>query len=70
MLPGETIRSGASPFCDECGEYLKFRVLRSGAGWYVGTMCCVGPYTRESGYYGNREECERALEEGTVQWRA
>lgn len=64
MLHGETIASGASPFCPDCGQRLKLRVLRSNAGYYIGTQCCCGPYNRESGYYHTHEQAERALRTG------
>lgn len=58
MLPGETILSGA-PVLPGVSE---FQVLRSNAGWYVGTMCEEGPYSRESGYFKTREEAQSALD--------
>lgn len=69
MQPGETIRSGLSDRCPDCGEKLEFTVLKSAAGYYVGTWCCCGPYTRESGYYRTREECQDAWELGLMKWR-
>lgn len=69
MLPGETIRSGASPVCEDCGLKLEFQVCRSNAGFYVGTWCECGPYSRESGYYRTREECQKALDTGNLSWR-
>lgn len=44
--------------------HLKFQVLTSFAGHYVGTECDCGPYSRESGYYKLREDAEKALETG------
>lgn len=68
MLPGETIRSGASNEC--CGKKLELQVLQSGAGYYIGTICeQCGPYSRESGYYGSKEEAAEALKNGNVNWR-
>lgn len=68
MLPGETIRSGASPNC--CGKKLEFQVLQSGAGYYIGTFCDrCGPYSRESHYYRTREDAEKALQTNLVHWR-
>ena len=43
----------------------KIAVHRSGAGFYVGTSCQCGPYSRESGYYPTREGAEKALASGT-----
>lgn len=67
MLPGETILSGASPVC--CGVRLPFKVLRSAAGYYIGTFCdACGPYSRETGYYPTREDAQRELDNGPA-WR-
>lgn len=67
MLDGETIKSGAAKVCDECHVDVLTRlgVLRSGAGYYVGTTCECGPYSRESGYYGTRAQAEAALSSGS-----
>lgn len=60
---GETIATGASPKC--CGKVLQFKVLCSGAGFYIGTFCDNhGPYSRESGYYPTREAAQAALDSG------
>lgn len=64
MIPGETILSGASPYCPDCGKLLRFEVLRSAAGYYIGTYCCCGPYSRESGYYQTKEAAQEALNMG------
>ncbi len=61
MIPGETILTGASPTCADCGETPPFAVLKSGAGFYIGTMCACGPYSRESGYYATAREAADAL---------
>jgi hypothetical protein len=59
-LPGETILLGAPARC--CGpEPLTFQVLRSGAGWYIGTICTCGPYTRESRYFETEAQALDAL---------
>jgi hypothetical protein len=64
MIPGETIASGASSTCSECSKKVELEVLRSGAGFYIGTQCECGPYSRESGYYGTREAAAAALQSG------
>ena len=64
MLPGETIASGAPPRCEECGTMPKLDVYLSGAGFYIGTYCQCGPYTRESGYYRTRELAQAAFVSG------
>ena len=43
----------------------KLDVYRSGAGYYIGTYCNCGPYTRESGYYRTRELAQANLDSGT-----
>lgn len=61
VMHGETLATGASPTCPDCGVEVKLQVLRSQAGYYVGTQCHCGPYSRESGYYRTAEEAERDL---------
>jgi hypothetical protein len=61
MIPGETIANGASKTCTECQVTLFLKVCQSAAGYYVGTQCNCGPYSRESGYFGSREDAELAL---------
>ena len=67
MLQGETIMSGASDLCGDCKEKLAIKVCQSGAGYYLGTWCHCGPYSRETGYMGHGPEgkarAERALEQ-------
>ena len=63
MIIGETIATGA-PSCPDCGVDLELSVLRSGAGFYIGTMCDCGPYSRESAYFDSHEEAEEALKDG------
>lgn len=65
MLQGETILSGAPVRCPECNTYTGigvFSVLKSSAGYYVGTFCKCGPYSRET-EYGTREQAEIWLQE-------
>ena len=72
-LPGETIHLGASPICCDCGRTVELQVMRSAAGWYVGTQCDCGPYSRETGYYKSAEDAHAALDrnnnEDTVDFR-
>ena len=59
-LPGETGHINTK--CAECGEFLPARILRSAAGYYIGTFCPnCGPYSRESGYYKTWEDADKAL---------
>lgn len=69
MIPGETILSGANPNCYDCGKPVKWDVMRSPAGYYIGTYCnnraCEArgePHSRESDYFRTREEAEKELE--------
>ena len=64
MQPDETIASGTSPACPDCGIRLSLEVLQSAAGFYIGTRCDCGPYSRESGYFKSRTLASAALLEG------
>ena len=64
MLPGETLATGADPTCSDCNHTPKLEVYMSGAGYYIGTYCMCGPYSRESGYYATREQAVKALARG------
>jgi len=70
MLPRETIHSGASRVCEDCGTSVVEKVMRSAAGFYIGTECSCGPYSRESGYYKTREEAEKALKTNRIKYRS
>lgn len=59
MLPGEIGHNNT--ICPDCSTELKLQVLRSFAGFYLGTQCYCGPYSRESGYFKTREDAEKAL---------
>ena len=51
--------------CVQCNQVLDGKVLKTPAGWYVGTWCTnCGPYSRESGYFSSKEEAQEALERG------
>jgi len=50
-LPGETLHTGADPICAVCKQTAKMRVCHSNAGFYIGSYCGCGPYTRESLHY-------------------
>ena len=64
MLPGETIASGAPTTCADCFKDVQNEVLQSAAGYYIGSICECGPYSRESGYYRTEEDAQRALDDG------
>lgn len=64
MIPGETISSGANRTCQDCGLVMKDEVLHSGGGYYIGTQCDCGPYSRESDYFRDYEEARLALQTG------
>jgi hypothetical protein len=63
MLPGETILSGAPDICPDCDTYCAFQILESGAGYYIGTTCKCGPYSRESIYLKSRAAAGVALKD-------
>ena len=63
-LPGETIAAGAVPRCEDCDKMPHLAVYESGAGFYIGTYCHCGPYTRESGYHPTREDAQAILKRG------
>ncbi len=65
--PNETIATGAEPRCPDCQTMPKIGIHRSAAGFYVGSWCHCGPYSRESGYYPTREAAEVALASGAYQ---
>lgn len=64
VMPKETIARGASPTCIDCRETPELGVYKSPAGFYIGTVCMCGPYSRESDYYTTRELAEAALKKG------
>ena len=64
MLQDETITTEAASVCPECNTKLENRVLESGAGYYIGTWCNCGPYSRESGYYPIKAIAEMVLKSG------
>lgn len=64
VLKGETIKTGASPVCPDCDKVLTLQVCKSHAGYYVGTMCYCGPYSRESRYFPYAYQAEEALKSG------
>lgn len=69
MLPGETLNSGAPKTCPECGVTVELAPYQSNAGWYLGSYCNCGPYSRESEYYDTREELEEAIKNNRVRMR-
>jgi uncharacterized Zn finger protein len=63
-FPGETGHINTE--CMDCGSPLPAKVLKSGAGYYIGTFCDnCGPYSRESGYYPDLVSAQEALRKGT-----
>jgi hypothetical protein len=59
-LPGECVND-TTTICHECGAELNIDIQKSAAGFYVGFWCPeCGPYSRESGYYRNYEDAEKA----------
>lgn len=64
MIEGETLETGAPHVCGDCRTAPVLGVWQSAAGYYVGTRCSCGPYTRESGYYASEESAREALASG------
>jgi hypothetical protein len=64
MLKGETILSGGPTVCSECKVRPQLRVCHSNAGYYIGTMCNCGPYSRESDYYPTYVAADVAFKKG------
>jgi len=62
VLTGETLLTGAQRMCPDCQITVDVKVCRSNAGWYIGSECKCGPYSRESKYYPSYEEAEMMLE--------
>lgn len=56
VLPGETVATGASDTCSDCGTKMELKICHSAAGFYIGYECQCGPYSRESSYYKTREQ--------------
>jgi len=63
VMKGETIAMGAPWICPDCKTVPVLGVYKSGAGWYIGTYCNCGPYSRESDYYHSKEICEQHFAE-------
>lgn len=48
--------------CPTCRNEMRREVLCTPAGYYVGRYCNhCGPYSRESGYFSEREHAEQEL---------
>lgn len=60
-IENETILSGAAALCLDCSRKPDWRVLQSPAGWYVGTICNCGPYSRETEYFDDENLANEAL---------
>ena len=69
VMHGETIHLGASPRCIGCGKLLEPKVCRFAEGYYIGTICCMGPNSRESHYYPSEESAQEALETNNINYR-
>lgn len=61
MLPKETIVAGAEPHCDLCNSGVNVEVCQGMSGWYIGTDCSCGPFSRETEYFASEEEARKAL---------
>ena len=70
VMQGETLATGAPDFCKSCQKFVSLSVMQSGAGWYIGSFCDCGPYSRESGYYATKREADSDFEDGSWEPRA
>jgi len=65
MHPGENTHPDR---CEDCNCELKLTVVRTPAGYFIGTVCDCGPcYSRESDYYRTQEKAQKALETGSYE---
>jgi hypothetical protein len=48
--------------CEDCKEQMPLKVMRSGAGYYLGRQCKCGPFSRESKYFKSAEEAQEYLD--------
>ena len=46
---------------EEADQYTDLRTLRSGAGWYVGTLFEGGPGTRDTDYFADENDADLVL---------
>lgn len=63
-LPKETLATGASNICPDCHKKVTVTVMHSNAGYYIGSYCDCGSYSRESDYYEREEIAEAAFKSG------
>lgn len=61
VVPRETIGNGAEKTCPDCGVRPEIKVCSSMAGYYIGTHCDCGPYSRESDYFKTWKLAETVL---------
>lgn len=64
VMPRETILLGADKTCPDCKVTLKMNIYWSPAGYYIGTFCNCGPYSRESSYYSTEGLAKGTLQNG------
>ena len=62
-LPGECVND-TQTVCVECDTALNIQLCKDGGLLRRVLLRQCGPYSRESGYYRNREEAELALSKG------
>lgn len=63
-LTGQTIATGKPKQCVKCRQIPALQVVGCGDGYYIGTVCDCGPYTRESDHYGTSREANDRLRFG------
>ena len=61
MFPGETVHTGANGGEFGTNGYSQIQVMKSPAGYYLGTTYNNMPGTRETEYFFNEKDAEDAL---------
>jgi hypothetical protein len=60
----KALREKVDSHCTKCDTDLVPRIMSAMSGFYVGTSCKCGPYSRESDYYAFRSEAQAVLDDG------
>jgi hypothetical protein len=55
------LRLKVGSHCDTCDTALTPQVMSTMGGFYVGTACKCGPFSRETDYFGTEAEARTAL---------
>jgi hypothetical protein len=60
----KALRLRVGSHCDTCDTDLEPQVMSTAGGYYVGTKCKCGPFSRESNYYASEAEAKEVLGDG------